>query len=155
MHGNHHAALTGRAFFICRHFKAIIPNRIFYIGIPTGNQQPAVGVLFAGVTNGIHKNLIVLVQICIILPVRVAVVCSVTLFVHGLENQMFIIVCETLCNLFPNCLVLFANHILVFAVYQKPAVLNGVISIAVYIDDDIQAFIVTVLDYLFHTIQPR
>ena len=154
MYRNHHAAFSSRTFFISRHLKAIVPYGVLNVGVPARNQKPAVRVLFARTTNRIYKNLIVLIQICIVLLVRVAIICTVRFFVHGFENQMFVILCKAFRDLLPYRFILFANHILIFAVYQEPAAVNAIIAIAVHIDNHIQSLIIAILHHFFHTVQP-
>ena len=79
---------------------------------------------------------------------------AVELFVHALENEMLIVIGESLSDLFPESTVFFLDVFLIRAVAEQPSAVDRVISVAVNVDYNVQVSIVAVVNYLCHSVEP-
>ena len=154
MHGNEQSALAGGILVVLREHKAIVTDRVGDVGVPAGHEEPAVGILPAGCTDGVHEDLVVGVDVLVVFLHRI-VIFAVKFLVHALENEMLVVILELLRDLLPDGFIFCPDGVLIVAVAQEPAAGDGIVAVTVDIDDDIEPVVVAVADDLLHAVKPR
>ena len=159
MHRDHKPLLCSfnilRAIGICGQLKPIIVCSIIDVCIPSRYQKPALIIITARLTYGIHKDLIVGINVCICFCRRIAII-SIKLLIHGFKDQMFIIRLKTHGNLFPACFILCLDLLLLCIILSavQPASFHSCITIPMHINNGIKIIIHTHVHYLLHSVKP-
>ncbi|MNE56892.1 hypothetical protein D3C80_1518310 [compost metagenome] len=104
-------------------------------------------------SDRIHEDLIVSIQVGVVSRIRIAVI-AVKHLVHRLKNKPFVIANKLIGNLLPHKLVFLFDGCLIAAVHQQPAALNGIVSVPVNINDHVQPFVISIIDNRLHPVQP-
>ena len=144
-----------RAIGICGQLKPIIICSIIDVCIPSGYQKPALIIITARLTYGIHKDLVICINVCICFCRRIAI-CSIELLIHGFKDQMFIIRLKTHGNLFPTCFILCLD-LLLFGIATsavQPASFHSCITIPMHINNGIKIIIHTHIHHLLYPVKP-
>ena len=133
--------------------KAVVACSVFNVGVPAGNKQPALFVVGAGLSYGVNKDLIVGVDIliadCIGLSVGV-----VGLLVHGLENKVLVIILEAVSDLRPDLFILVLYLVLVVVNAAEPALVNGIVAVAVNVDDSVKVVAYHIINNFLNSVKP-
>ena len=126
------------------------------IGIMSHCCQPTLCIVGTGSTNGIYKNLVQVHDDWCVVGNSLRTVLQITFhardFIHGLENQMLVIILKALGNNTPNLFKLIIYLIDFIGSNQQPAGLLR--TVVMNVDDGVHVLGNTVIHNFLHTVQP-